>query len=102
MSIRTTDRNLRRRVNSRITDETNYFRFADHPEVGQTSQYKRVYQELPDGLPLEDRWYVAHRCSHGISGWVAISRAVPAIDRAPCAAYESRSVLKRRRCNRPP
>lgn len=22
----------------------NYFRFADHPEIGQTSQYKRVYR----------------------------------------------------------
>jgi len=31
-------------------DETDYFRLADHPEVGQTSQYKRVYQALRDPL----------------------------------------------------
>jgi hypothetical protein len=28
-----------------LTDGTDYFRVADHPEVGQTSQYKRVYRE---------------------------------------------------------
>lgn len=28
-----------------MTDETDYSRFADRPEGGLTSQYKRVYRE---------------------------------------------------------
>jgi hypothetical protein len=30
------------RQRGRMTDETDYFRFANHPEVGETSQYKSV------------------------------------------------------------
>jgi len=36
-------------VNDGLTGTNpDYFLFADHPEGGKTSQYKRVYHDLPN------------------------------------------------------